>query len=202
LVKLLLDYGADPNVALNKSRPSRKGDQIFGDGLMIEGATPLFLAAKRADLPMMRLLLQYGADAYLAPARPKTSALMAAAGVGWREGFSNAPEKDALEAVKILWDIGGFDVNARSVSGQTALHGAAFRGATSIVQFLVDKGASLDIKDINGRTPLDETAGVLEGAGHPPRPEAQSLLRRLMGLTATIATTDGVVKKDGEAESR
>jgi ankyrin repeat protein len=190
LVRVLLDYGADPNVALKRQRPPRKGDQIFGDSLMIEGATPFFLAAKRADLPIMRLLLEYGADPHAAPARPRTSALMAAAGVGWREGTSMASERDSLEAVKLLWDLGGVDINAASVARQTALHGAAFRGATSIIQFLADKGARLDLKDVNGRTALDETAGVLDGVGHPPRPEAQALLRRLMGSAATTAHND------------
>ena len=183
LVKVLLEHGADPNAALQRGRPPRKGDQIFGDAFLVEGATPFFLASKRGDVPVMRLLLEHGADAHRAPARQGASALMVASGVGWRELSSNTPERHALEAVKLLWSLGGYDINAVSVSGQTALHGAAARGATSIIQFLADHGARFDVKDISGRTPLDETAGVLDGAGHPPRPEAQALLRRLMGLT-------------------
>ena len=186
LVKSLLEHGAHPDAPLKRGRPPRKGDQIFGDPLLIEGATPFFLASKRGDVPIMRLLLAHGANPRLAPARPSANALMVAAGVGWRELSSTTPERRALEAVKLLWDLGGFDINARSVAGQTALHGAATRGAASIIQFLVDKGARLDIKDVNGRTPLDETAGVLDGAGHPPRPEAQALLRRLMGLDQAV----------------
>jgi ankyrin repeat protein len=157
---------------------------------MIEGATPFFLAAKRADLPMMRLLLEYGADPHAAPARPRTSAFMAAAGVGWREGTSMASEKTPSKRSSCCGTSAAFDINAASVSRQTALHGAAFRGAASIIQFLADHGARLDLKDINGRTALDETAGVLDGAGHPPRPEAQALLRRMMGSAATTATRD------------
>jgi len=113
-------------------------------------------------------------------------ALMFAAGVGWRELSSIVPEKDALEAVRMLWDLGGFDINAATgTSGQTALHGAASRGAPSIIQFLVDHGASLAVKDRNGRTPLDEAGAVEDGPGggsntHQVRPEAQALLRRLM----------------------
>jgi uncharacterized protein len=182
LVKALLEHGAQPDIPLKRGRPARKGDQIFGDPFLVEGATPLFLAAKRGDLPVMRLLLEHGADPHRAPARQNASALMVAAGVGWRELSSNTPERHALDAVKLLWSLGGYDINAASIAGQTALHGAAARGATSIIQFLVDQGARLDLTDIGGRTPLDETAGVLDGAGHPPRPEAQELLRRLMGL--------------------
>ena len=95
-----------------------------------------------------------------------TRAVLFAAGVGWRELSSIAPEKEALESVKMLWGLGGFDVNAAtSNTGQTALHGAASRGAASIIQFLVDHGAKLNEKDKNGRTPLDEAGPIEEGAG-------------------------------------
>jgi ankyrin repeat protein len=194
LVKVLLEHGAQPDIALRRGRPARKGDQIFGDPFLVEGATPFFLAAKRGDVPVMRLLLEHGADPHRAPARQRASALMVAAGVGWRELSSNTPERHALEAVKLLWDLGGYDINAASVAGQTALHGAAARGATSIIQFLVDRGARLDLKDIAGRTPLDETAGVLDGAGHPPRPEAEALLRRLIGIDRT-ASSDAIAPR-------
>jgi len=187
LVKVLLEHGAEPDVSLKRGRPARKGDQIFGDPFLVEGATPFFLAAKRGDVPVMRLLLEHGADPHRAPARQNANALMVAAGVGWRELSSNTPERHALEAVKLLWGLGGYDINAASIAGQTALHGAAARGATSIIQFLVDQGARLDLEDISGRTPLDETAGVLDGAGHPPRPEAAALLKKLMGLNGVAS---------------
>ena len=119
---------------------------------------------------------------------------MFAAGVGWRELSSIAPEKDALESVRMLWNLGGFDINATTgTTGQTALHGAASRGATSIIQFLVDHGANLTAKDRHGRTPLDEAGPVEDGPGgggsntHQVRPEAQALLRRLMGVADTTA---------------
>jgi ankyrin repeat protein len=183
LVKILLEHGANPNARLNRARPPRKGDQIFGDPFTSEGTTPFFLAAKRADLPIMRLLLDHGADPSLGPPRQRANAFMVAAGIGWREGVSKTPEKDALTAVEMLWKIGGVDINATTVSGQTALHGAAGRGATSIIQFLVEHGARLDTKDVNGRTPLDEAGFVTGNGAHPERPDARALLRRLAGAT-------------------
>ena len=78
LVKVLLEHGAEPDIALRRGRPARKGDQIFGDPFLVEGATPFFLAAKRGDVPVMRLLLQHGADPHRAPARQAASALMVA----------------------------------------------------------------------------------------------------------------------------
>jgi ankyrin repeat protein len=40
------------------------------------------------------------------------------------------------------------------VCGWTPLHGAAARGANTIVKFLVDHGARLDVEDRTGKTPL------------------------------------------------
>ena len=62
----------------------------------------------------------------------------------------------------------------------------------ALVKFLVDHGANLTMKDRNGRTPLDEAGAVEDGPGggsntHQVRPEAQALIRRLMGLGGTTA---------------
>jgi ankyrin repeat protein len=187
VVKLLLDYGADPEAALTERQPDRKSASP-SDTWLAAGTTPFLKAAKNADVPAMRLLLEYGANPHAKAPKIEASALMFAAGVGWRELSSIAPETDALDSVRMLWELGGFDVNAATgTSGQTALHGAASRGATSIIQFLVDHGANLTAKDRHGRTPLDEAGPVEDGPGgggsntHQVRPEAQALLRRLMG---------------------
>ena len=51
--------------------------------------------------------------------------------------------------------------------GLTALHGAAYVGANEIIQFLVDKGAKLDVRNMWGQTPLDiaegDPNGMVEG---------------------------------------
>jgi uncharacterized protein len=198
LAKLLLDYGADPNATLTQRQPDRKSASP-SDTWLAAGTTPFLKAAKNADIPAMRLLLDYGADPYAKAPKVEASALMFAAGVGWRELSSIAPEKEALESVRMLWDLGGFDIDAATgTSGQTALHGAASRGATSIIQFLVDHGANLTAKDRHGRTPLDGAGLVEDGPGgggsntHQARPEAQALLRRLMGIgDATAARSAG-----------
>ena len=191
LVKILLERGADPNVPLKKAQPTRKGGSP-DDPWLAEGTTVFLKAAKNNDLPIMRLLLQHAADPYAQSRRAQATALMFAAGMGWRELASIAPEKDGLEAVKLLWELGGFDIDAVDINGQTALHGAAGRGAPSIIQFLVDRGAKLDIVDKKGRTPLIESGPVEEGmtAGtHPMRPAAHALLRQLMGLAPDSAST-------------
>ena len=87
--------------------------------------------------------------------------LMTAAGVGYRQGESPGTEAEALEAVKLAVELGA-DVNAANAIGFTALHGAAIRGANSVIQFLVEKGANLEAKDRRGRTAFTIAQ---EGAG-------------------------------------
>ena len=58
----------------------------------------------------------------------------------------------------------GADVNAVNDNGESALHIAVGRG-DSLVRFLVENGAKLDLKDKAGRTPLDVAMGVPGAAG-------------------------------------
>ena len=62
----------------------------------------------------------------------------------------------------------GNDVNAVNSMGFTAMHGAANRGSDDIIRFLAEKGAKLDPKDAEGRTPMDFAEGVFL-AVVPPR---------------------------------
>ena len=73
----------------------------------------------------MRLLLELGADPLL-PNFNNTTPLMAAAGLGTTEPLEEAGEEnEALEAVKMLLDLGA-DINAVDNNGDTAMHGAAY----------------------------------------------------------------------------
>jgi ankyrin repeat protein len=157
----LLAHGANPSARAEGLTTKRSsGDQNY---LEFKGATPFFLAAKAADLPMLHLLLDAKAD-YVTPAENHTTPLMVAAGVGCVTGQWIEPEHDVLETVKLLVEDLKADVNARSDANETALHGAACRAADSVVQYLADKGAKLDVKNADGMTPLDL---VVEGIAKP-----------------------------------
>ena len=120
------------------------------------GATPFWLAAAVGDVGIMRVLADSGADPLLATEENVTP-LMVAAGLGRRVANvmdrTAEEERSALEAVKLIVELGA-DVNASSETGLTALHGAAYTGANAIIQFLVEKGAKVDVKDKFGQTPL------------------------------------------------
>jgi ankyrin repeat protein len=154
LAKHLFAHGADPKARANTITASRgdgAGDQNYQE---LKGATPFFLAAKGADIPMMHLLLANRAD-FTTPIDDHTTPLMIAAGIGCVPGQWIEPERDVLQAVKLMVEELKADVNAENDRHETALHGAVCRGADSVVQYLVDQGARLDVKDIEGQTPLD-----------------------------------------------
>src|SRR5205823_1684314 len=109
------------------------------------GATPFLMAAANHDLNIMRILLAAGADP-LKATKENLTPLMAAAGVDRQEAFPELEEKEALEAVKLTFELGG-DVNTAKSSGLTALHGATNMYAETIMEFLAGHGANLDAKD-------------------------------------------------------
>src|SRR5438128_2540775 len=142
MVKVLLERGANPNIALKKPIIGRHNN-LVGDTSLGEGATPLMRAAKGNDLPVIRQLLDRGADPTLTLKDRTTTAMLA----------------NSLEAIKLLVEH-GVDVNAFNTNGQTILHNAAGRGVDPIIQYVAGKGAKLDKKDKQGRTPLDIALGA------------------------------------------
>ena len=186
LIKMLLDHGADVNAKLTKMIVPR-AVLDFPDVMMGEGATPFLRAAKSADVPLMQLLLQHGADPKVVT-KAGVTALMVAAGMGHANTIRRGEQP--IEAMKICLEK-GVDINAATDKTlNTALHAAAGQGTDDIVQFLADHGAKLDLKDDKGRTPMDVALGLkADAVGVEVHQSTADLLRKLMGLPAAPATT-------------
>src|SRR5262249_31428944 len=135
-----------------------------------------------ADVELMRLLVDLGADP-LIPTVEDTTPLMVAAGVGTRSpGEDAGAETDALEAVKLVLRLGG-DVNAVDKRGETAMHGAAYKHFPSVAQYLADSGAKITIWNRNNQndwTPLRIAEGVHRGMNLRRSPETAAVLRKVM----------------------
>lgn len=175
VITSLLAHGADVNGRISMEEPRWSGARYRRH---LAGATPFLLAAKSADVEVMRLLLAHGADPTIGTEENITP-LMAAAGIAWASNQDRASEAQVLEAVKLLVEEQGADVNAVSDLGETAMHAAAYRGANSVVQYLFDKGAKLDVVAIDGRTPLIIADGVEYGNSFAAQPQTAALLRKL-----------------------
>jgi ankyrin repeat protein len=174
LVRMLIASGAEVN-----RRTRRSPTDGFRQWIRRDGATAFFLAAKAADLPLMHLLVDSGADPAIATTQHVT-ALAAAAGVGYCQGESPGTEAEALEAVEYTLALGG-NVNATDDDGFTPMHGAATRGANSIVQFLYDRGAKLDAKSKEeGWTPWKMADGVMLADTFKRELATADYIRRLM----------------------
>ena len=192
LVKKLLASGAKVNAVM--TRDFRDG---YRNRLNRVGATPFLLAAKNVDTELMKVLLAAGANPLTANA-DNTTPLMVAAGVdmwnpGEDGGSTTDAEPEALEAVKMLVELGN-DVNAANDRGETALHGAAYRGANTIVQYLVDKGAKIDARSKQGWAPWTIANGVFYSLFFKEQKHTADYLAKLMadrGISTEGMADDG-----------
>ena len=179
VVKALVDSGARLDVPLTRPLTVRSG-MDFGDNTLGAGATPLMRAARAGDHAVIRLLLERGASAR-ATTKDGTNALMFAAGIGYRDKNTRGSESDALESVKVMM-AAGLDVNQTNTRGENALHGAALRGADTIVQFLVDQKMDVNATSKQGYTPLDVAMGKTIVLQLPvPQESTVALLKKLGG---------------------
>lgn len=184
-VREIVKRGANVNFRLAKGAPKQPATS---SSVGSEGATPFLFAADRGDVPLMRLLLQLGADPLL-PNFKGTTPLLAAAGAGTNEPQEEAGEEsEAVEAVKMLLDLGA-DVNTVDGNGDTAMHGAAYNISPLVVKLLAERGADPQVwKNPNkaGGTPLFIAEGYISRL---PRPDAPTIaaITKLM-LTAGIST--------------
>ena len=193
IVKLLLDRGAEPNMQL-LFKPAHLrgagggGDVRSGSATGTRGSTPLIRAANNADLEVVKLLLEHGADATLYMADRQTPIHAAIAG--------RATEAQAIELVK-LFRSAGTDVNVNAlvnhpeeIRGGTALHYAVRRRYKDVIKLLASMGIDMNAADQDGLTALDYTQSrgfmPFMALQTPIYKEEATLLREL-GATKLLA---------------
>ncbi len=180
MITKLLDAGADPNVKITGKVGHRGSfDMRWSD---LKGGTAFSRAAWNGDIEVLRLLLARGADPKVVTDAGET-ALLLLAGSGWPlgQGYLRT-EEEITASLDLLVDELDMDVNAATKEGVTPVIGAIFKGDNFVVQYLVDHGARLDVKDAKGRDVIAWAQGTAANEGHPPRPqpETEKLVRELM----------------------
>jgi uncharacterized protein len=201
-IQRLLAAGANPNLRMRSSTETRT---VFTHQWLLEnGATPFLRAAQSGDVPVMKLLLEHGADPAI-PTFGNVTPLMVACGIGWVEGvtYEWSPQS-TLDAVKMILARGA-DVNAQdALDGRTALMGAAHKGRNDIIELLVRNGADLGLRDMGSRDSIHALAGttwqaidyadglvrvgVQSAISHP---ESAALLRQLMAQRGLSVPAEG-----------
>ena len=162
-MKLLVLYGADPNIATVKP-PARRGrgagpgGRDVGDG-----------AADPSGLPPVP------------DGGPGAWPIHAAAGVGFGESFAGNAHRHVpdgwLPSIKYLVEELGADVNARDHNGYSAVHHAASRGDNELILYLVEQGADVTFVSRRGQTTIDMANGPQQRV--QPFPETIELLESL-----------------------
>jgi ankyrin repeat protein len=120
--QLLCIHGADPNVRC------------------YDGKTPLHAAVQSGDLEVVQKLIEYNAD------------INARNVVGWTTlHIASHLNQPNMGVIQLLLE-NGIDIDARAKDDSTALHAASAYGTIEVVRFLLERGASAEIRDNQGRT--------------------------------------------------
>jgi ankyrin repeat protein len=175
LVKKLVKHGANVNARMTKKM------NVGLTALNTNGATPFLLAARTADVELMRTLAELGADPKL-PTVDNATPLIVAAGLGTRSpGEDAGTEEEVLEAVKLALELGN-DINAVDKNGETAMHGAAYKNLPAVVEYLASRGANINVwhqKNKQGWTPLTIAKGYRFG-NYKPSPVTVAAFTKVM----------------------
>ncbi|PYS48046.1 MAG: hypothetical protein DMG13_26420 [Acidobacteria bacterium] len=185
-VRELVAHGANVN-----ARATKQANMGVTARFHSIGATPFLLAARTADVQLMRLLLELGADPLL-PNEDGTTPLLAAAGVGTNSPLEEpGTEPEVMEAVKLVLGLGG-DINTVDKNGDTVMHGAAHKHVPAVIRFLAEKGAKIQVwnqPNKAGQTPLKVAEGVPVGMNIVSHAPSVAVIRQLM--SAAPATSAG-----------
>jgi len=143
LIRRLLDAGANPNAIVNNTPRGRMRE----GSPRIVFATALMRAAFAADLELVTLLLERGADSTIV-SRDGETMVSAAAGLAFIHGYHRGKSPDErLQVVKLFVQLGN-DVNQPDDYGITPLMAAGNYGDVAIIRYLIDAGADLGAHDL------------------------------------------------------
>jgi ankyrin repeat protein len=155
-MKLLVAWGADPNIPTRK-QPQRRFRRGGDDTEDKSGLDPVPVGG------------------------PAIYPIHAASGVGFGQGYAANAHRSVpdgwVPAVKYLVEELGADVNARDHDGFSAVHHAASRGDNELIHYLVEMGADVTLVSRRGQTTADMANGPVQRV--QPYPETVALLESL-----------------------
>lgn len=162
-IERLVEAGADINLRVADARKPNRGN------IHMEGVTPFLQATRRDDVPMMKLMLELGADPTLANVENCTP-LLAAAGVGiLTPGEDVGTPDEAIEAIGLLLELGA-NINHVDDNGETVMHGTAYKNVPKVSAYLAQNGAAISVwntKNKYGWTPMNIAEGYRPGNFKP-----------------------------------
>ena len=170
-MKLLVRYGADPNIpTIRPAYYARQNDAVAGGGEVTE--LPKEWSDEIVDTSGLPVIPQEGPGFY---------PINAASGLSHQRGLQGTAHRYVpngwLPAVKYLIEELGADPSQRDYNGDTPLHNTAFRGDNEVILYLVSKGADPLAVNRMGLTTVDKANGPIQRI--EPFPETVKLLEDL-----------------------
>jgi ankyrin repeat protein len=187
-------------------RAARAGDAPFVELLIKHGAL-VDLPSKEGVTPLMAAAgVEFGTRTTRGRNRTDagvlaTMKLLVDAGANVNARMVNEARREVFDASAAQANIYAANLRGRpsqiptpeAVPDQTAIMGAAERGYTPFVKFLLEHGADLSLKDASGRTTLDLAKGVgvrgVKSATADPHPETVAAIEA--AIAAKSAVTGG-----------
>src|SRR6266481_7464433 len=174
IVKSLLKHGADPNLRIKQDKSKAAAEIKAGANafygkrtavtvteIILQGATPLVLAAEVNNLDVIKALVEAEADPNIATESGTTPLIMASGAGTDVQRARELPERaTAVKTARYLVEHGA-DVNVAGQFGWTAIHAASYQGLNDVIEYLVSKRGNIDAKDNFGQTPLSISLSVL-----------------------------------------
>jgi len=161
-MKLLVAYGADPDIPTLRPEPRRFPGRDGPGAEDPSGPDPSGLEP-------------------IAPGGPGVYPIHAATGVGYGEGFAANIHRHVpdgwMPAIRYLVEELGADVNVRDFNGYNAVHHAAARGDNDVIRYLVEHGADVTAVSRRGQTTVDMANGPVQRI--TPFPATIALLESL-----------------------
>jgi ankyrin repeat protein len=173
MMRLLVKYGADPKIATDVGVTPLMAAACLD---YYEGETPgpLTGVSEAERLDAVKLALDLGND------------INAQTHLGDFPMIGSA-EFTLLDYPENMNDLLDLGVGDPRWDGMTALHGAVISNQPTILQFLIDHGAKLDVRNRLGWTPLMMTKGIFMANSKKEFPVEAEMLKKAMAQQGLVA---------------
>lgn len=223
LVEALLEHGADPDARLEAGTPLRRTSQDWALNPALVSATPYWLAAYYREPNIMRDLVAAGADPRLTTLERWRPVSDRAGGVGPPHvdgGFipplvaalrgpankgrffisavrdPEGEERRVFATVQVALELGA-DADEVARDGGAAIHTAAQRNFTTVVELLAQYGADINLRNGRGRSPLQLADAAAAGRNR----NSEAAARAPTGSTADVLRELGAAEEEETAQT-